>query len=63
MTLWTVEDLSRHLKVPKSWVYERTRTGEIPTVSNMGKYKRFDPDVIREWLKNSGSLKIEKRKR
>ena len=26
-TLWTVEEVATYLKVPTSWVYERTRAG------------------------------------
>lgn len=48
--LMTIDELSEKLQIPKSWIYERTRTGEIPTVPNLGKYKRFDPDVISKWL-------------
>ena len=58
--LLTVDELSKMLQVPKSWIYERTRTGEIPTIPNMGKYKRFDPDAIaRLFSQQRSSLAIE----
>ncbi|MEW6440731.1 MAG: helix-turn-helix domain-containing protein [bacterium] len=38
--LLTPEELARELRVPKSWVYSRTRTNAIP-VLRFGKYCRF----------------------
>ena len=45
-----IEELSQFLGVPKSWIYERTRRGEIPH-TKLGKYLRFNTQEIREWLK------------
>ena len=57
--LLTVDDLCSILQVPRSWVYDRTRTGRIPTVPNTGKYKRFDPDVIEKMFgQTTSSLKF-----
>ncbi len=39
--LLTPEELAEKLKVPRSWVYEQSRQGHIPT-HRMGKYIRFD---------------------
>jgi len=33
------------LGVPKSWVYERSRQGPIPTVE-LGRYRRFRAETI-----------------
>ena len=49
MNLLTVQELAAWLKVPKSWVYDRTRNGRIPCVK-MGKYVRFNKEEIEEWL-------------
>ena len=52
-TLLTVDELSEKLRVPKSWVYARTReTGSnaMPRL-NVGKYRRFNFDQVMEWLK------------
>lgn len=38
--LLTVDEVAALLKVPKSWVYERTRRGTIPHLK-LGKYLRF----------------------
>ena len=50
--LETVEDLSERLQVDKTWIYERTRTGEIPHIKLGPRYIRFESEVIDEWLKN-----------
>ncbi len=52
--LLTVEELASFLKVPLSWVYERTRTAGrtgFPVVK-VGKYCRFDREKVLEWLSN-----------
>ena len=44
-------ELARRLKVPLSFVYDRTRKNgpdHIPHFK-LGKYVRFDPDQIAEW--------------
>jgi len=53
--LLTVEDVAQWLKVPKSWVYERTRgrgADRLPVV-RLGKYVRFRPEAIQEFLAQS----------
>jgi len=53
-TFLTTDELANALKVPKSWVYDKTRRkGEdiIPHL-RVGKYCRFRlPDVV-EWLES-----------
>lgn len=49
--LLTVEEIADDLRVPKSWVYSRTReTGPnaIPRLK-IGKYLRFERAKVREW--------------
>lgn len=50
--LLTVEELAGVLSVPKSWVYARTATGEIPHV-RVGRYKRFVFRDVMQWLEDS----------
>ena len=45
----TIEEAEQLLKVPRSWLYERTRKGEIPHVK-LGKYIRFDQDQLLAWV-------------
>jgi excisionase family DNA binding protein len=52
--LLTVSEVASTLKVPVSWVYERTRrsgTDQIPHFK-LGKYLRFRWSAVREWLEN-----------
>jgi excisionase family DNA binding protein len=37
------------LGVPKSWVYEQSRLGRIPTVA-LGRYRRYRRSAIVEWI-------------
>ena len=39
--LLTPEELADRLQVPRSWVYEQSRLGNIPT-HRLGRYIRFD---------------------
>ena len=55
--LLTVEDVAALLKVSRSWVYEHTRSRgtaraeRLPYIK-IGKYKRFDPRSVREFLRD-----------
>jgi len=59
--LLTVEDVAAMLGVPKTWIYEQSRRGLIPTVE-LGRYRRFRREAIEAWIeenekqdRNSGS--------
>jgi len=50
--LLTIREVSQSLKVPVSWVYERTRrrgSERMPHIK-LGKYLRFELDTVRTWL-------------
>ena len=53
-SLITIKEMAAILSVPVSWLYQRTRLGQrgIPHVK-MGKYVRFNPDEVMEFLKTS----------
>jgi predicted DNA-binding transcriptional regulator AlpA len=44
--LLTAEELAARWQVKVSWVYAKTRAGEIPNVPLPGRYYRYRPDVI-----------------
>jgi excisionase family DNA binding protein len=50
--LLTVEDVAALLKVPPSWVYERTRKRSMDRLPGfrLGKYWRFREEDLFEWL-------------
>lgn len=51
--LLTVEEVAEMLRVPKSWVYERTRRrglGEQLPHVKLGKYLRFEKEAVLEFL-------------
>lgn len=55
--LLTVEELADRWRVPKSWVYSKTRIkGEnaIPRIQ-IGKYIRFVPNEVDEWIERQNS--------
>ena len=50
--LLTVDELAAWLKVPPSWIYERTRRrgeGRLPFLK-LGKYLRFEEAAVRAYL-------------
>ena len=50
--LLTVDELASLLKVPRSWIYGRTRrrgADRLPYVK-LGKYVRFETGVVQAWL-------------
>jgi Helix-turn-helix domain len=44
--LLTAEELAEQWQVPVTWVYAKTRRGEIPKVPLPGRYYRYRLDVI-----------------
>lgn len=52
VTLLTVEEVAELLKVPVSWVYERTRQRGLNRLPGfrLGKYWRFSESEIVAWL-------------
>ena len=52
---WTVEEIAEYLRVPKSWVYDRTSVDGPETIPHfkVGKYLRFDPESeeFQTWLR------------
>jgi excisionase family DNA binding protein len=49
MAWLTVQEAAELLRVPVSWLYERTRTNSVPHVK-LGKYLRFDRDELVAWV-------------
>ncbi len=46
-------EMAKVLCVPVSWIYRQTmitEPGSIPVI-RVGKYLRFEPDAVIEWLK------------
>lgn len=49
--LWDVEMLARFLRVPVSWVYARSRFGELPGLVRLSaRNLRFKPEAVRDWV-------------
>lgn len=48
-SLLTADEVGELLGVPKSWVYEQSRRGRIPTVT-LGRYRRYRREAIEAWL-------------
>lgn len=45
-----IKAMAEKLDVPESWLYSRTRTGEIPHYK-VGKYVKFDESEVMEWIR------------
>ena len=48
-SLLTAPEVAQMLGVPRTWVYEQSRAGRIPTVT-LGRYRRYREEAIREWI-------------
>ena len=55
-----IKAIAKKLDVPKSWVYSRTRTGEIPHYK-VGKYVKFNESEVMRWIKERQKQNIESR--
>jgi excisionase family DNA binding protein len=52
--LLTVDEIARKLNISVSWIYSNARrkgNNSIPHLK-IGKYIRFQEDVVRQWLDN-----------
>ena len=58
--LLTVEDVAEILRVPNSWVYERTRRRSADRIPGfrIGKYWRFRLGDIKAWLEESRHVEL-----
>ena len=56
--LMTVSEIAALLKVPVSWVYERTRRPGIEKIPHvkLGKYLRFSVSEVRNWLQEQREI-------
>jgi excisionase family DNA binding protein len=50
MAWLTIDEAAALIRVPKSWLYERTRTNTVPHVK-LGKYLRFDQQEFLTWAR------------
>lgn len=48
-SLLTASEVAELLGVPKSWVYEQSRSGRIPTVT-LGRYRRYRREAVVAWV-------------
>jgi len=55
--LLSVEEVAELLQVPRSWVYDRTRSRGMNRIPGfrLGKYWRFDEDEVLVWIKRQRS--------
>lgn len=47
--LMTIEEVAEWLGVGPSWVYRRSRYGDLPTVM-VGRYRRFRRSSVERWV-------------
>ena len=52
--LWTAEELAKATGLPKSRIYELSRTGDLPH-ARFGRALRYDPRRVAEWLASGGT--------
>lgn len=53
--IWTIDDLSEHLKIPKATVYKLAKEGKVPG-QKVGRHWRFSKGVIEHWMQESGDI-------
>ena len=55
--LLTVDEIASTLRVPKSWIYARTRLSDQPdSIPHLviGKYRRFRLSEVMAWIQKNG---------
>ena len=48
-SLLTADQVADLLGVPKTWVYEQSRSNRIPTVT-LGRYRRYRREAVEAWV-------------
>ena len=56
MRLFTIKEAAEALRIPISWLYERTRRNAVPC-RRIGKYVRFTEGDLREIISSSEQVK------
>lgn len=51
---WTTVEVARYLKTTRSWVYQATASGRLPSI-RVGHLRRFEPSKIRAWANANAS--------
>lgn len=54
--LLTADQVAEQTGIPKSRVYELSRTGDLPAIS-FGRRYRYDPNELRSWLASGGTAR------
>jgi predicted DNA-binding transcriptional regulator AlpA len=49
--LWSLEEVSAFLNIPKATLYQWGTLGYGPVGARIGRYVRYDPDAVRQWVK------------
>lgn len=55
--LLTPQEASERLKVPVSWIYERTRMNRMPGMVRIGKYVRISETALQTFVETGGEYK------
>ncbi len=55
---YTVDELVKKFKVPKSTIYDLIRKGIIPGAMKIGRQWRFRQDMIESWIKKQTKVRI-----
>ena len=53
-TLWTADDVATFSKTSRSWVYQKSASGQLPCLK-IGGLLRFDPAAIRAFFLSGGT--------
>lgn len=52
--LWSIEDVSDYLGIPKNTLYQWRTKGYGPAGKRMGKYIRYRPEDVETWVAEQG---------
>jgi DNA-binding transcriptional MerR regulator len=53
--LWSIQDVSRYLKIPVKTLYRWRCQGYGPKARRLGKHLRYKPDDVRVWFESRGA--------
>lgn len=50
-SLWTLPEVAERLKIPVSWLYDRSRRSALPGLVSLGKYRRMTEEGVRALIR------------
>lgn len=56
--LWTVNDVSRYLRIPVETLYQWRKKRIGPPAGKVGRHLRYEAEQVRQWFRNQEDRRL-----